>query len=76
MLERVESDGKYWAHSDPDCAPGTTGGLWQPLAEHLQNVSELARTLAQGAAPEDKPVGPPQNCTPTGTTPLIKVVTP
>lgn len=50
----MESDGKYWAHSDPACALGTAGGLWQPLAEHLQNVSELARTLAKGAAPEDR----------------------
>ncbi len=32
----------YWAHS---------GAEWQPLAEHLRNVSRLARRLAEHAAP-------------------------
>jgi CRISPR-associated endonuclease/helicase Cas3 len=43
----------FWAHSDPcGLAPGVPGSNWQPLAEHLGNVSSLARSLAECAAPD------------------------
>lgn len=42
----------FWAHSDPsDLPPKAPGSHWQPLAEHLSNVSSLARILAEQAAP-------------------------
>src|SRR5271165_5942325 len=45
---------EFWAHSDPGgLPPHTTGSRWQPLSEHLDNVSNLARRLAGFAAPVD-----------------------
>lgn len=44
----------FWAHSDRlGLAPDTPGSLWQPLADHLRNVSILARKLSEHAAPQD-----------------------
>jgi HD domain. len=44
----------FWAHSDPSgLSPDAPGNKWQPLAEHLLNVSRLARSLAEMAAPND-----------------------
>src|SRR6185437_3779393 len=39
----------YWAHSDPALAPEEHGSRWQPLAEHLQIVAEMAQSLAEAA---------------------------
>lgn len=45
----------YWAHSDPSGLPSShPEARWQPLAEHLVNVSALARSLARHAAPDDE----------------------
>jgi CRISPR-associated endonuclease/helicase Cas3 len=42
----------YWAHSDPDGLPAEQpDAQWQPLSQHLVNVSQLSRRLAQAAAP-------------------------
>lgn len=44
---------KFWAHSDPaGLPPESPGSSWQLLAEHLANVANLSRHLAQLAAPE------------------------
>lgn len=44
----------FWAHSDPaGLPPDAENARWQPLAEHLRNVSSLARQLAEYAAPDD-----------------------
>src|SRR6185437_10046914 len=44
----------FWAHSDRSgLSPDAPGNKWQPLAEHLRNVSKLARSLAELAAPND-----------------------
>jgi CRISPR-associated endonuclease/helicase Cas3 len=44
----------FWAHSDPaGLGEHDLGSRWQPLAEHLANVSRLASELAKGAAPGD-----------------------
>jgi CRISPR-associated endonuclease/helicase Cas3 len=46
---------KYWAHSDRfGLPPDHPGSKWQPLAEHLANVSVLSRQLAEYALPSDK----------------------
>jgi CRISPR-associated endonuclease/helicase Cas3 len=43
---------RFWAHSDPSGPPEDPKANWQPLAEHLENVGKLARTLASLAAPD------------------------
>jgi len=44
----------FWAHSDPDGLPfDSPSSRAQPLADHLSNVSRLAKLLAQAAAPDD-----------------------
>ena len=44
----------FWAHSDPaGLPPEAPGSHWQPLSEHLDNVANLARRLAELAAPAD-----------------------
>ena len=44
----------FWAHSDPaGLGEHDVGSRWQPLAEHLANVSRLASELAKGAAPRN-----------------------
>lgn len=43
---------QFWAHSDRQgLSPDEPGNNWQPLAEHVKQVSELARELARAAAP-------------------------
>jgi CRISPR-associated endonuclease/helicase Cas3 len=43
---------KFWAHSDPSgLPPQNPNAHWQPLSQHLENVSSLARQLALLAAP-------------------------
>jgi len=45
----------FWAHSDPSGLPADSpGSHWQALAEHLSNVSSLARSLAEQAAPDHR----------------------
>ena len=45
---------RFWAHSDRlGRSPDEPGSEWQPLAEHLANVAELAERLATLAAPEN-----------------------
>ncbi len=45
----------FWAHSDPSgLPPCDRNAKWQPLAEHLTNVSALARKLAGLARPHDE----------------------
>jgi len=39
----------FYAHS----VEGRPESAWQPLAEHLRNVAQLARTFAQEARPGD-----------------------
>ena len=41
----------YWAHSSETGGSGTNG--WQPLAEHLEAVAEIACQLAALARPDD-----------------------
>ncbi len=43
---------KFWAHSDRNgLGPEEPRAQWQLLAEHLRNVGELSKKLAQAAAP-------------------------
>jgi len=45
----------YWAHSSRQAESGVIGSLgWQPLAEHLEAVGELAAQLAALARPGDR----------------------
>src|ERR1035441_5574894 len=46
-------DMRFWAHSDPSGPPEDPKAKWQPLADHLENVGRLARSLAFLASPED-----------------------
>lgn len=44
---------KFWAHSDRSgLAPDAPGARWQLLSEHLGNVAEFSRSLAEAAAPD------------------------
>lgn len=46
---------EFWAHSDPrGLSADESGNRWQLLAEHLEQVSHLARELARAAAPGDE----------------------
>lgn len=47
----------YWAHSDPERQPYEDGHHWQPLAEHLDAVARIARTLAEAAVGQDCSLG-------------------
>jgi CRISPR-associated endonuclease/helicase Cas3 len=53
-LKRVLPPMQYWAHSDRFGLPLThPEARWQPLAEHLANVSILSRAIAKFTSPND-----------------------